>query len=318
MKRFILQTFLLLVTLVGYSQSHRLAILDLCERNNEINKENLASAIQMANVAGMPYLITTSVGEASTYPYILVTSSLHENTLQAAEIDQLHEFVRNGGILIASYISNSAYFDLFGISNSDYDSDRYSLTWNVETNAPELSWINDDLEREIRFARSDYVRSIYSRGYTLSTAVELASFDDQTAAVSVNNFGSGKAYAFGFELKDVVLRNLMNKDYSAQRTWSNGFEPATDVFFLFLRAVYTSNQAIAIYKHTSPGFSTSALLVTHDVDSRTGMDSMYYFSEWEAENYIKAHYFITTHYLRDDHMSAFYDDVTIPKIKNVL
>ncbi len=318
MKRFILQTFLLLVTLVGYGQSHRLAILDLCERNNEINKENLASAIQMADVAGMPYLITTNVSEASTYPYILVTSSLHENTLQAAEIDQLSNYVSNGGILIASYISNSAYFELFGISNSDYDSDRYKLMWNVGLNAPELSWINDDLEKEIPLARSDYIRSIYSRGYTSSTATVLASFDDQTAAVTVNNFGNGKAYAFGFELKDVILRNLMNKDYSAQRTWSNGFEPATDVFFLFLRAVYTSNQAISIYKHTSPGFSTSALLVTHDVDSRTGMDSMFYFSEWEANNYIKAHYFITTHYLRDDHMSAFYDDVTIPKVKSVL
>ena len=146
MKRFILQTFLLLVTLVGYGQSHRLAILDLCERNNEINKENLASAIQMANVAGMPYLITTSVSEASTYPYILATSPLHENTLQTAEIDQLSEFVKNGGVLIASYISNSAYFDLFGISNSDYDSNRFNLMWNVDSNAPELSWINDDLE----------------------------------------------------------------------------------------------------------------------------------------------------------------------------
>ncbi len=318
MKRFILQITFVLFTLSSFGQSHRLAILDLCERNGEINKENLVSAIQMAEVAGMPYLITTSVTEATTYPFIFATSSLKDGTLQANEILQLNNFVTNGGVLIASYISNSAYFDLFGISNSSYDSNRYKLIWDVNSNHPELSWINDDLEIELPLARTDYIRSIYSRGYTTTTASVLASFEDQTAAVTVNNFGSGKTYAFGFELKDVILRNLLNKDYSAQRTWSNGFEPTTDVFLLFLRAIYTSNQAISIYKHTSPGNSTSALLITHDVDSRTGMDSMYYFSEWEAYNDIKAHYFITTHYLGDAHMSAFYDAESIHKIKSLL
>ena len=317
MKRFILQAIFLFFVLNSFGQNHRLAILDLCERNSEINKENLASAIQMAEVAGMPYLITTNVGEAIANPFILATSPLKEGTLEAGEILQLSNFVANGGVLVASYISNSAYFELFGISNSSYNTNRYKMIWDADSNHPELSWINDDLEKELPFARTDYARSIYSRGYTNSSAIKLASFDDQTAAVTVNNFGSGKAYAFGFKLQDVILRNLLNKDYSAQRTWSNGFEPTTDVFFLFLRAIYTSNQAISIYKHTSPGLSTSALLITHDIDSRTGMDSMYYFSEWEANNNIKAHYFVTTHYLRDEHMSAYYNSESIPKIKKL-
>ena len=318
MKRFALQTILLFFALLSYGQSNRLAILDLCERNNETNKENLASAIHMAEVAGMSYIITTIVSEAVSYPFVLVTSSLIDGTLQTGEIQTLNNFVNNGGILIAPYIKDAVYFNLFGISNSSYATSRYKLVWNTPATHPELSWINDDLEKVLPLARPDYSNSISTRGYTIKQSTILAFFEDNSAAITVNKYGQGKAYALGFQLKDVVLRNLLNKDYSAQRTWSNGFEPTTDMFLLFLRAVYTSNKAVSIYKHTSPENSTSTLMITHDVDSRTGMDSMYYFSEWEESQGIKAHYFVTTHYLKDSHMSAYYDDKSIPQIRSLL
>ncbi len=318
MRRLSLQAILLFFALNVFGQSHQLAILDICDRNAEINKENLASAIQMADVAGTPYIVTTDLEEALAYPFVLITSSLREGTFQSSEVQELESYVNNGGVLVASYIRNSAYFELFGISQTNYNTNRYQVIWDQDGNHPELKWINDSLEKELPLARADKDYSIDTRGYTPTTCQVLATFEDHSAAVIKNNYGNGKAYAFGFQLQDVILRNLLDRDYSAQRTWSNGFEPATDVYLLFLRAVFTANQPIAVYKHTSPGISSSVLMITHDVDSRTGMDSMYYFSEWEASQGIKAHYFVTTHYLRDVHMSAFYNEETIPKIQSVL
>ncbi|MBN2236393.1 MAG: T9SS type A sorting domain-containing protein [Bacteroidales bacterium] len=318
MKRFILQTILLFVTLSLFAQEHRLAILDFTDRNGEINKENLASASHMAEVAGMPFSITINVEEAVNFPFILITSSLREETTSENEITLLHNYVRDGGILIAPFIKSELYFDLFGISYSKYESNRYLLTWDLETASPELKWINDANEIELPLADTAYYKSIYTRGYTTSVSQALAHFEDEAAAITVNNFGAGKAYALGFELRDLVMRNLLNKDYNANRMYSNGFEPTTDVILLFLRAIYTENQPVAIYKHTSPKNSTSALLITHDVDSQTGVDSMYYFSEWEARNNIQAHYFITTRYFSDGLMGDFYDEAGYGKMKQLL
>lgn len=250
----------------------------ICERSDEINKENLASAIHMAEVAGMPYIISTDVSESLTYPFVLVTSTLRDETFSTDETTQLINYVSEGGVLIAPFIKSEYYFELFGINYTKLESNRYWLKWNVEDNHPELKWINEEEEKELPLADLEYYRSIYTRGYTPEDATVLAHFEDNTAAITKHTYGLGTAYALGFELKDVVLRNLLNKDYNANRMYSNGFEPTTDMFLLFLREIYRANQSVAIHKHTSPGNSSSVILLTHDVDSNTGMDSMYYFS----------------------------------------
>lgn len=318
MKRITLQIVFLFLTLFSYSQSQKLAILDLCERNAEVNKENLASAIHMAEVAGMPYLTTVSPVEARNYPFILITSPLKDETLELDEINQLVNYVQEGGVLIAPFISSELYFELFGISSSTLETNRYWMHWDTDSNHQELNWVNDALEQELPLADEEYYRSISTRAFTSSQASVLASFEDNSAAITLNSYGTGKAYALGFDLRDIILRNLMNKDYKAHRTYSNSFEPTTDMFLLFLRAVYSSNQEVSIYKHTSPGNSSSALLITHDVDSQTGIDSMFYFSEWQANNGIKAHYFVTTHYFKDERMSNFYEQKDQSKLRNLL
>jgi len=318
MKHIIFQILLMFIAISSYAQTNRLVILDLCARNLEIDKENLASAIHMAEVAGIPYTVTENVELATAFPFILITSSLRDETLLAEETQSLKDFVNAGGILIAPFIKSTFYFDLFGINSTKRDITRYWMSWDSISQHPEMYWVNEELEKKLPMADSEYFRSITTRGYTPLLATVLANFEDNLAAITVNNYGNGKAYALGFELKDIVLRNLLNRDFNAHRTYSNGFEPTTDMFLLFLRAVYTSNRTVSVYKHTSPGNSTSALLITHDVDSKTGVDSMFYFSEWEANNGIKAHYFVTTHYFRDNWMGDFYQPAAFPKLLSVL
>jgi peptidoglycan/xylan/chitin deacetylase (PgdA/CDA1 family) len=233
-------------------------------------------------------------------------------------MDKLKEWVSDGGVLVAPFIKNTELFNLFGIQSTKLDKYRYTLNWIENEDFEELKWIDDPMEQSLPLADAEYYRSIYTRGYTVGNAEVMAYFDDDKVAVCKNSYGSGKAYAFGVEWKDVVLRNQLNKDYKAQRSYSNGFEPTTDVFMLMLRAIFAENQEVAVYKHTSPGESTSTLLVTHDVDSRKIIATMNVFSNWEFINGISTHYFVTTHYFKDTYMSAYFEESNFEKIEELL
>ncbi|MFH1001155.1 MAG: hypothetical protein V1783_09985, partial [Bacteroidota bacterium] len=166
--------------------------MDLCLRNSEVNKENLASAIHMAEVAGMPYLITSFPGEAANYPFVLITSSLRDGTLQADEISLLYAYVYNGGVILAPFIQSTAYFPLFGISATKYESNRYWINFDLSGVHKELEWVDDKMEQSLPLADLSYTQSIYTRGYTKSNCELLASFEDNSAAIVVNKYGKLK------------------------------------------------------------------------------------------------------------------------------
>jgi len=74
-----------------------------------------------------------------------------------------------------------------------------------------------------------------------------------------------------------------------------------------LRNIFSKHITHNVWKHTSPRNSSSSLIVTHDLDSRTGMDSMHIFASDEKERGIVATYNITTRYFDDELMSPFYN-----------
>lgn len=317
MKKILLIAVTLMLFNPLWSQESRMAILDLCLRNGETNMENLASVTHIVEAAGIPSVTTLDPEQAFNFPVVLVSSSLRETTLTDSEILAMKNYVAQGGVLIAPFVKNAVLFDLFGISKSKWLNSRYRINFDVNSQYPELAYINDSLEQQISLARLTYYKSIYTRGYTPATCQTLARFEDNTAALTRNTYQNGKAYAFGAEWEDVILRNQINKDYNAHRTYSNGFEPTSDVVILFVKEIYNNAVPFAVTKHSSPGNSPSVLMITHDIDSRTGMDTMQFFSDWEFTQGISAQYFVTTHYFSDGWMSAFYNSGAIAKIIDV-
>lgn len=75
---------------------------------------------------------------------------------------------------------------------------------------------------------------------------------------------------------------------------------------MVLRNIIREHIPHTIYKHTAPYNAHSAVMLTHYVDSRTGMDSMHFFSEYQQQNNVKAHYNITARYRNDIWMTDFY------------
>ena len=296
----------LVFSLNAQAETRGIAILDLSIRNNESNNARLFSVEHMLKVAGIHYVVTKDLTEASNYAMIFCSSFLAASTFSAEEKTALIEFVENGGTLLAPRVQDEDLFPLFGISGYESDFARFEINWNATSNLEALEWIDQPEESTVSLGRSTYDEIYKTLAYTTSSAETLASYKDESSAVTRNAYGNGHAIAIGLSLKEVILRNQINRDYEAQRITSNGFEPTSDVFSLFVRGLYTEHHPYAVWKHTSPGHSVATVMITHDVDSGTGMDTLKVFVDYEAEEHIEATYNITLRYFDDELMSDFY------------
>lgn len=303
---------LLFITIFFTANSQNLlrdiAILDLTDRNGETNQARLISSTHMIDVAGVPSLVTDDLNLATQHTMIFCTALINPSTFTIDEEALLIEYVNSGGTLVIPRLENDRLFDLFGIESYQSSKLRVEIEWETSLNIPSLKYIDEPEEQTVSLGRSDGEEIFKTLGYETSSGETLAYFKDGSSAVVQNNFGQGRTITVGLSWKDIILRNQINRDYEAQRITSNGFEPTTDVFMLFIRSLYSDLNPYAVWKNTSPENSTSTLMITHDIDSKTGMDSLNIFVDYESANDIEATYNVTLKYFEDALSSAFYTD----------
>jgi len=302
----IFMTGLVFTELSAQDLQKSIAVLDLTQRNNESNDARLFSVAHIAKVTGIPFIRTDDLSVAAEYGMILSSSLFKNNAFSSAEIILLENYVDGGGVLVAPRIEETDLFPLFGIQGFENSKSRYTIHWDSTLTDAALKYIDETEERTLSLGRSTYDEIFKTVGYTPGTARTLAYFTDGSSAVTTNTYGEGAAVSIGVSWKEVILRNQINRDYEAHRVASNGFEPTSDVLALFVRALFTQHHPHTVWKNTSPGTSAATLMVTHDVDSSTGMDTLQVFVDYEAENNIEATYNITVKYFDDALTPAYY------------
>ena len=303
----LLSSFLLFTSLVhAQINTQAIAVLDLTIKNNESNDSRLFSVEHMAKVTGIPFVVTQDVNEATHYSMILSSSLFGSSTFSDSEKALLIDYVQEGGLLVAPRIQDEAFYATFGIDGYENSNARFQIIWDSTLTDAALKYIDEPEERTISLGRDTYTSIFKTLGYSTTTAKTFAYFDDGSSAVIKNTYGNGAAVSIGLSWKEVILRNQINRDYEAQRISSNGFEPTSDVLFLFVRALFLEHYPHAVWKNTSPGKSISTLMLTHDIDSSTGMDTLEVFVDYESQNNIEATYNITVRYFDDNLMSDFY------------
>ncbi len=305
-----------------------IALLDLTDRNNEDENgsefgRNLYSADYILEVAGMPFFTTKNLGKAMYESnMIFFSSAVKSTTFTSEELLQIAKWVKEGGIIMAPAVIdiNQEISNLFGIEASSYLKTRYFASWEdgVMTEK-ELEYVDEPEEKDFSLGNENLGTAIKTYGYTLSTAETLARFNTGETAITRNNLGNGCVYSFGLLWRDVIQRPQLNKDFSAQRSYSNDFEPSSDTFPLFARSVYCKHSEVSVWKSTIPDNYRTVLIPTHDCDSRTAFDEMHYMSTYEKSLGLKAQYFLTTHYYKDSpYLSAFYDEASVANSKKLL
>lgn len=294
---------IVLVVLIGFSSpcmafNRSIALVDVAGRNGDSKSETF-SVEHILNVAGIPFtkydVDTDGLDDATQHAMVVIPGRLLGSTLVTEEKDTLSQYVIAGGILVTQRLNDSDLFSTFGVSGATWTSTRYTMSWNTGSSDPSLYWFDDSMEQTISLANVS--TPINTTSYLLSGAEPLAYFDDTSIAVTKYANGKGYAYALGTSWKDTTLRNQLNRDGGASRSYSNGFEPTSDTIILFLRSIYQSHVAHAVWKHTSPYHSQATVMITHDIDSTSGMEMMPEFAQAEASRGVVATYNITTSYL---------------------
>lgn len=294
------------------------------EDNNEHGR-NAYSAAYMLEVSGLPFINTHDLQHALDNSNVLLLSSpLKAETFSEEELAKITGWIKEGGILIAPAIMETtpAINHIFGISSVSFSKQRERFQWNQKEGdrQRELMYFDEEEEQTVSLGNlSKAGMSIKTYGYTLTSGEPLAYFDDHTAAVVRHAIGKGFAYSAGLLWRDVIQRPQLNKDFSASRKYSHFFETSSDAFALLLRSIHLKNNDISVWKHTIPQKYSSVLIPTHDCDSRTSYDEMHLMSEYEKQEGIKGHYFLTVHYFRDEgYLSSFYDEHAISECKKAL
>lgn len=324
MKRNLLTFFFLFTITLGFAndstsiKKRTIAILDLTARNMETNDGELFSAKHILKVAGLPYIVTTSVNTAMQYGVMIPSSRLTDSVFTSPEYDSIHSYVNKGGILISAGVRDSAFLPLFGINTAISNSSHHRIIFNMSLADQSMRWLNDTMEQTISIGKLSYPTTINVRQFTLSSGIEMAHYDDLSTAISRNNYGAGVAYGLGFSFKNLVLLNQVNKDADAQRIYSNGFEPTTDALILFLKGICTKHTPNTVWLHTSPFESKTTLMVTHDVDATTAFDTMSYYADYETSIGLSSTYTVTTHYINDGVLNDFYNVSSIPHVQYLI
>lgn len=305
----------------------RVALFDMNSRNLDTeagyeNSRNLYSIEYMAEIAGFPSFTTDNLGEALAGADMLLLSSPVKGGRQPSfaeeEIDALADWVAAGGVLVAPALDSTLdgkLRDLFGVSEiKPYKKNHSFLNWTADRH-PELVYFDEPEEREVNICNKLINATEYMPG---DNAVSLASYEDGTVAVVKNSVGDGAAYTVGLRWRDVIQRPQLNKDDSSHPS-SNVFVPGADIYSLFVRAIYVTAHPVAAWKYTVPDGYDAVLVPTHDCDSSTAYEEMYWMGDYEHSLGLNGHYFLTVHYYRDKgYMSQFYNDVNIGLTKKLM
>jgi hypothetical protein len=310
--RILILLALVVVVDSGFSQNNRVAIFDLTAKSSEATNGNLFSVEHLLKISGLPYAITTDFNVATQSKIIVFTSNIETTTFTTGEITTIRNFVTGGGVVVATQLKDPRLFDVFGVSGYSYGTKRFTLNFQTGSAPGIFRWIDDPHEKHILLGDSSKNTDVIgTRAYTLSTASQLGTFGEGTSGFTKNRFGDGYAYLIGINWRDVVLRNQVIASFSAFRSYSNGFEPGTDVFMLILKGIYTTHHVFSVWKHTSGLDSKASFIITHDVDATSAIkEMMNNFAEYELENGIRATYFVTTHYVHDSLAKDFWHGYT--------
>ncbi|TVZ56418.1 putative secreted protein (Por secretion system target) [Lutibacter sp. Hel_I_33_5] len=297
-----------ITTISATNQNRNIAILDMSLRNSETNDSNLFSAEHILKVTGIQYIIKESLIESLDHAIIFCSSEINSKSFSDDEKLSLIDYVAKGGVLITPRMLDADLFSLFNISSFSSTKTNHTINWSKNLSTKNYNWMDDDYEKQISLGDKDLEKVIKTYSYIVDTATSLGTYNNGTTAAFKSPSGKGFTYSFGVSWKDVILRNQFNRDYEAQRTNGNGFEPTQDVFILFIRSIAKEHIQFLTWKHTSPGNSTSTLMITHDVDSSSGMDMMSLFADTEREMNINSNFNITVRYFSDALNSDFYNN----------
>lgn len=260
------------------------------------------SALGLAHVLremGLPFFFTRSLDQALTHALVLIYPEIDGDSLTLAQADRLRRHVEEGGTIFAQNVFWGPLKPIFGFYQFDPTRRRHWLTFHAGAD-PVLQYLDRPEEQKIRLGSEQLHEIIWTAGYSaMPSADVLGRFEDGSAAFIRNAIGKGKTYLSAVALDDVTIRDEANRDYEAQRSYVNEFEPGGDVWKLILRAWYETYNPNWVRLATIPNGGRSVVLLSHDLDDEDALPLAGEYLSMERRYGAASTLFVQTKYLED-------------------
>ena len=148
----------------------QVAVLDLTERNSEIDSSRTRSARHIMQVSGVPFVETTDFTFALQHKILFIAPRIKSTTFTNEEELALHEYVYNGGTVIASNCYAPDLYDLFGIVDYAVDDSTKRFIWNINSELNYFDRINDDKEITVSLGDTSVSNTIFDHKYYFPAA----------------------------------------------------------------------------------------------------------------------------------------------------
>lgn len=267
---------------------------------------------------GIPYLATTDVEQATRRRLVLTGGALLNSGLNPSQREQLYAYVERGGVLLSTQVQGSIFLPLFGLTRVTTQRTNFRIFFN-DYRDPAMRYFNRPQEFAVSLGDPKlFTATVWSTEYVAGPRTNiLGRFENGTAALTVYAYGRGLAYALGLGFKETTLIPQIARTFEAARQWSNFFEPSGDVFRLILRALYEENVHPSLLVHTVPEGKQTALVLSHDVDSRESFRNSLDFARMEASLGVRSTFYVTTKYFQDATDIGYYTPERVAWIRQV-
>jgi peptidoglycan/xylan/chitin deacetylase (PgdA/CDA1 family) len=259
---------------------------------------------------GVPVQVVRDVASAVKHKVVLAYPNLSPSVL-----DELEEFVEQGGTLVAVGEYHRLFRPLLGVDEGE---DRRRRRLDFDPAGIAQLGLVDPEAMHLRLGLTDEL-SLAGTGWSkLAPGAErLASYEDGKAALVRHRVGQGQTYVFGFNVGTIFYRAQSGRDEWFARAYDNVFEPTSDVFLCLLAKIYQERNPTAVLCGTVPEGKPLAILLTHDVDYARSVDYALTFAEFERNLGLPATYFLQTKYVKDDLDTAFLDEAAMATLRKI-
>jgi len=308
-------------TYAGGSKS-RLAIL-LTDTNSA-----WLGLIHGLETMGVPFRVTTDWREAIQHRVLFVYPEISGSVLQYDALQSIASFPRRGGVLMSCGVLGGGLNQVFGfgdaIPSKSHSEVRFVAT-NVHTSAftePREWTFRIANPRQPQATAGSYTftkpHPVVEGGATVPFNA-LAVYDDGTVAITQRHFqGGGSAYAFGWDIGNLILLGHNNREEGIARSYVNQFEPSLDVQLRLIRSIYEHGQPGAVTLGTVPNNRSLTVLFTHDIDYSRSLSNALEFASLAKSAGLRATFFLQSKYVRDYEDDIFFHDRGFPIIRKLV
>jgi len=265
--------------------------------------------------AGISYYVVHSLKEITKAKILFLDLSMNKPvTFEEDELRSLYRFVAKGGVVIANDALATRYGalkELFGYKSFTSGKKHKKL---ILKHHKYFNYMRAPEEHEYILSTLD--RAPYTNVIEVGHAKVIATYEDQQAAITLNDYQKGHAVMLGVSLFDLRFRNLFGKDYNANQQYANGYEPLSDMIVFLLKGIYTTTLKSTLMLNTAPSTNRATVLITHDVDYEYSMQNIEKFVALEDDLGIKTTYTIQTKYLKDYKDNPFFKQDTLHYLLN--